>query len=293
MERDSKCWLLFLGVAIAWGSSFLFIDIALADNSPITITFLRSLLGFLTLTIWCKIKRIPFLKPSVLWIHLGVLSLLLNSLPSFLFALAQKEISTTIAGLINATTPMLTVLFVYILFKGEKIYKAQILGIVVSFIGIAVLLDFSKGYGSNSAHSVLALFGAVFCFAISYPYIRKFLSRMSESPEAAVAVQLGLSTVTLSPFFLFSRPVFSRPPTSSVLAILMLGIFASGMAYLWNFRLIAIVGSTSASMVSYLIPLIALVMGITVLGEEIRVNEIFGGAIILSGLALSRREIAK
>lgn len=278
----------FFGIAIAWGTSFLFIKVSLESFSPIEITFLRSFLGFLTLLSWCLIKKIALPRPSRLWIHLGVLSLLLNSAPSFLFAQAETEVSSTLAGLINATTPAITILLVSVILRTEKISVTQIFGLSVSFLGIAILVEVWRGIGSNSLSAVIALFAAVSCFAISYPYIRKFLISREEPIEGLIAIQLALSSVSILPVMLIADNKFANIKMGSLMAIILLGVFASGIAYVWNAQVIAHFGSARASSVSYLIPIVAIVSGFLFLDEKLTSHQLVGGIVILFGIWLSK-----
>lgn len=278
----------FAGIALAWGTSFYLIKISLESFSPIEITFLRSFLGFLTLFTWCKIKRISIPKPSWLWIHLGVLSVLLNSAPSFLFAKAETQLSSTLAGLINATTPAITILLVSVILRTESITRTQVFGLAVSFMGIAILVEVWRGLGESSLSSVLALFTAVSCFAVSYPYIRKFLISRNESIEGMITIQLAISSISLLPIYLISDPFALEIMTAPLFSILSLGVFASGIAYVWNTQVISFYGSARASSVSYLIPLVALVSGFLFLGENPTSSQLIGGGVILLGIWLSK-----
>lgn len=285
---SKTAFLKFVGIAIAWGTSFLFIKVSLESFSPIEITFLRSFLGFLTLLSWCLIKKITLPRPSRLWIHLGVLSLLLNSAPSFLFAQAETEVSSTLAGLINATTPAITILLVSVILRTEKISVTQIFGLSVSFLGIAILVEVWRGIGSNSLAAVIALFAAVLCFAISYPYIRKFLISREEPIEGLIAIQLALSSVSILPVMFIADNKFADIKVGSLMAIILLGVFASGIAYVWNAQVIAHFGSARGSSVSYLIPIVAIVSGFLFLDEKLTPHQLIGGIVILLGIWLSK-----
>jgi drug/metabolite transporter (DMT)-like permease len=281
-------FLKFVGIAVAWGTSFLFIKVSLESFSAIEITFFRSFFGFLTLLTWCVIRRISLPRPSRLWIHLGVLSLLLNSAPSFLFAQAETKISSTLAGLINATTPAVTILLVSVVLRSEKISRRQLFGLAISFFGIGILVEVWRGIGTNSVSSVLALFAAVLCFAISYPYMRRFLIFREEPIEGMIAIQLALSSASIFPIFIFTNHKISNISIDSLVAIIILGVFASGIAYVWNAQVVAYLGSARASNVSYLIPIIALVSGFLFLDENPMPHQLLGGGVILLGIWLSK-----
>jgi len=291
MQPHSKFHMkfIFFSLALAWGSSFYLIKISLDSFSPIQITFLRSLIGFITLAIWCKARGILIPKPSKLWFHLGVLSFLLNSAPSFLFAIAETQVSSTLAGLINAMTPAMTIFLVSVILRSERISNFQLLGLLLSFTGVSILVEVWKGLGSYSLSAVLSLFGAVGCFAVSYPYIRTFLVTREEPIEGMISIQLALSSVSFFPFYLASSPFEINLTFNSLLAVFSLGVFASGIAYVWNAEVVAFYGSAKASSVSYLIPVVALLSGYLFLNEIPTASQLIGGAIILIGIWISEK----
>ena len=243
--------------------------------APIEVTFLRSFIGFLVLLIWCGIKSIKVPKISKIWIHLGVLSLLLNTLPNFFFAFAETHVSSTLAGLVNATTPIFTILLVSLIIRNESLSKQQVIGVIIGFVGILFLIQIWKGAQSDSVSALLALFAAILCFAISYPYINTFLKQGSDRSEALIVIQLGISSVSVLPFVILNQEISPSLHLASLTSVIALGTFASGIAYVWNIEVTRNLGSALSSSVSYLIPAIALISGYIFIGEEINIWQTF------------------
>ena len=283
----------FFGLALAWGSSFSLIKIALDSFSPLQIAFLRSFVGFGVLFAWCLIGSIKIPAPSMLWLHLGILSLLLNTLPNFLFAYAETHVSSTLAGLINATTPLITVALVAVILRSEKLDRSQLGGVLLGFLGILLLIEVWNGSKSDSNTALLALFGAVLCFSISYPYINKYLRSTTESSEALIAIQLGISSLSFFPFLLMHKDFAVNPAPESIISILALGIFASGFAYVWNIKVTQALGSTFSSSVSYLIPAVALISGFIFMGETANKFQISGLILVFFSIWFTGRKVSK
>lgn len=258
---------------------------------PIEVAFLRSFIGFLVLLIWCRIRSIKIPKISRIWLHLGALSLLLNTLPNFFFAFAETHVSSTLAGLVNATTPIFTILLVSLIIRNESLSKQQVIGVVLGFIGILFLIQIWKGAQSDSVSALLALFAAVLCFAISYPYINTFLKQGSDRSEALIVIQLGISSVSILPFAILNRDFSLSPDLASLISVITLGTFASGIAYVWNIEVTRNLGSAVSSSVSYLIPAIALISGYIFMGEKIDKWQFSGVILILYSIWYSGKKV--
>jgi len=219
------------------------------------------------------------------------LSLLLNTGPCFLFAYAETRVSSTLAGLINSTTPLFTLIVVAIIIRSEPLAFRQVFGIVLGFLGICLLVGFSDGSVGNSPKAIAALFLATLCFSVSYPYIKASLATSRESSEAMIVIQLGLSALWISPFLFINNYLPSTLALKSVFAILALGACASGFAYVWNIEVTKYLGSALASTVSYLIPVVSSITGLILLGEPLSVVQLVGGLLILAAVWFSQRVI--
>ena len=227
----------------------------------------------------------------MVWINLWIVSLLLNSIPGILFAQAQREVTSILAGIINATTPLMTLLVMLLIFREEKVSLNQIAGLIIGAAGIAIVFGIWNGLGSNSLSAVLMLIGAVLCYGISFPFSRKKIIPLGLSPEILAATQLTAATITLLPLYLLHG--LSGGPINSVplLSIAALGIFGSGFAYIWNFRVIKEAGSAIASTVTYITPVVAVFMGMIFLSEPLTWNEPIGGLVVLLGAAISQNRL--
>jgi drug/metabolite transporter (DMT)-like permease len=247
----------------------------------------------MTLLLIVKIRNIKLPSDPKTWFILWVVSLLLNVLPGFLFAFAQQRVTTVLAGIINAFTPLATLIFIIIIFRSEKIKSEQITGLAIGAIGVIVVLGVWNGVGSGSGIGILALFGAITCYGLSYPIIKKYLIPLNLKAEALAASQVTAGALTLLPFYLMNGIAKDEYRAGPILAMMALGIFGSGLAYIWNFQIVERAGSPIASTVTYLTPVVAVFIGWIFLGENITWHEPVGGAIVILGAAISQGRFNK
>ena len=259
--------------------------------TPIGVAFGRVSLGALTLVFWARYKGISLPKDKKLWLHLWVVSLLLNVIPGFLFAFAETQVTSILAGIINAVTPLMTLLAIMIAFREEKPKNYQVVGLLLGFLGVLTVLGAWNGLGANPIIAVLALLFAVTCYGVSFPYSRKNVLPLKLEPEVMAATQLVAGTITLLPFYLINGVAEYEFKLGPVLAMLGLGIFGSGFAYIWNFKIMSAAGSAIASSVTFVTPVVAVIVGIIFLGEKVTWNEPVGGLVVLLSAAIAQGRI--
>lgn len=288
----AKSWVpLYIALGIVWGCSFIFIKLGLEFLTPFGVAFGRSALGAITLLIALKVLGLRLPRERNIWRHLWVVSLLLNVIPGILFAVAQTEVTSILAGIINAVTPLMTMLAIMIAFRDEQLERHQVIGLILGFIGVLIVFGAWNGLGNNPWWAIGALLLAVTCYGISFPYSRKNVLPLKLKPEVMAATQLVAATITLLPFFLFDGIAKYEYRIGPVLAMLCLGIFGSGFAYIWNFKIMSAAGSAIASSVTFVTPVVAVIVGIIFLGEKITWNEPVGGLVVLISAAIAQGRI--
>lgn len=274
-----------------WGCSFIFIKLGLEFLTPFGVAFGRCALGALTLVIYAKVRGITFIKDRTILFHLWVISLLLNVIPGILFALAETEVTSILAGIINAVTPLMTLLAIMVAFRDQKPKAHQVIGIALGFVGVLTVLGAWQGLGENPLWAILVLLGAVTCYGISFPYSRKFVLPYKLQPESMAAAQVSLGALTLLPLYLFDGIAKDEYRPGPLLAMLGLGVFGSGFAYIWNFKIMEAAGSAIASSVTYVTPVVAVIVGVIFLQESLTWYEPVGAAIVLLGAAIGQERI--
>jgi drug/metabolite transporter (DMT)-like permease len=290
--KKSGSWLLpYLLVGLIWGCSFIFIKEGLEFLTPFGVAFVRCALGALTLYLVARYRKIELPKDKKTLFYIWIVSLLLNVFPGVFFAYAETAVTSIFAGIINAVTPLATLIAILLVNRAEQPKSAQLIGIFIGFIGVLVVLGAWRGVGDNPWWAIGLLLAAVIGYGFSFPFTRRFVMPLGLKSEAIVSTQLILATITLAPFYLIGGATDNDFSLAPVLSMIGLGVFGSGFAYLWNFRVMELAGSAIASSVTYLTPVVAVVMGILFLGEKITWNEPVGALVVLFGAAIAQERI--
>lgn len=285
----------YLALAGIWGCSFLFIEVGLQSFTPVGVAFTRIAFGAVTLLIVSAVTRTP-LPPRWSWKYIFITSLLWVSVPWMLFGFGQQYVTSALAGIINGATPLMTLLAILIAFPEEKPTMRRIGGLVLGFLGIVIVVGVWQGFADNSGIGVLALVLAIAGYGTAFPFTRRYLSGLGERPAVPpIALATGLmlcGLIVAGPAVLVTGIV--DPPQgasvsgASILALAALGIFGSGIAYVLSFYIVQKSDATTSSTVTYLTPLVAVVMGAIVLGEHISWHEPVGGVLVVLGAAIAQ-----
>jgi drug/metabolite transporter (DMT)-like permease len=281
----------FLFLGLIWGSSFLFIALGLETLSPTGIAFWRTFIGAITLLAVVLIGRIKFVRGWNAWVRIWIAGLFMSAIPAVLFGYAEQHVSSALASIINASTPIFTVIAILIAFRAEKPKREVLIGLTVGLLGVFVVLGIWNGFGANEPLAIGALILAVICYGIGSPFLRKYVEPLKIKPEAAVFGQVSTSAITLLPFYLFGGLTAGPITFNAVAAMLALGVFGTGLAYVMYYKLLAQVGSAIGSAVTYISPIVGVILGILLLGETISWNEPVGAAIVLLGAAVAQGRI--
>ena len=291
-KNSSRSWLgIYIALGIVWGCSFIFIKLGLEFLTPFGVAFGRCALGALALLIYTRIKKISLIRDRAMLGHLWVVALLLNVIPGILFALAETEVTSILAGIINAVTPLMTLIAIILVSRNEPPTKPQVIGLLIGFLGVLTVLGAWNGLGANPLWAILVLLAAVTCYGFSFPYSRRFILPANLSPESMATTQVSLAALTLLPLFLIDGIAKNEYKAGPVLAMVALGVFGSGFAYIWNFTIMRAAGSAIASSVTYVTPVVAVAVGLIFLQEKLHWYEPLGALIVLLGAAIAQGRI--
>ena len=291
-KSKSQSWLgLYIALGIVWGCSFIFIKLGLEFLTPFGVAFGRCALGALALLIYLKVKDLTLVRDRKMIGHLWVVSLLLNVIPGIFFAWAETEVTSILAGIINAVTPLMTLIAIMVVSRNEKPTRPQVVGLILGFLGVLTVLGAWQGLGDNPLWAILILLAAVTCYGFSFPYSRRFILPAQLKPEVMAATQVTLGAITLLPLFLINGVAKSEFLLGPVLAMIALGVFGSGFAYIWNFTIMRDAGSAIASSVTYVTPLVAVLVGFVFLNEVLHWYEPIGALVVLLGAAIAQGRI--
>ena len=278
----------FLLLSAIWGSSFLFIKV-LGERWPaLWVALGRIGLGALTLVIVVYARRERLPSDWRVWRHCAIAALFFNAVPFTLFAYGEQHTSSIVAGLWNATTPMWVMVVSLIAFRDESPTANRVLGLMLGFLGVAVLLGPWRGLGGGQLTGHLCCAGGALCYGLGFPYIRRHLSRRPESGAVLSAAQLICATAMLAVFVPLARAPTLDIGWKGAGSLLALGALGSGVAYVLNFTILRARGSGAASTVTYLIPVFSTALGAIVLGEALHWNQPLGAAVLLLGIAIAQ-----
>ena len=279
-------WCLLLALALLWGGSFFFVGVAVQTLPPLTIVTLRVGLAAVALHVLRRVVG-QRLSTGHLWADFVGMGLLNNVIPFSLIVWGQTHIASGLASILNATTPVFAVVLAHVLTPDEKMTGNRLLGVLVGLVGVAVLIgpDTLTGLGGHVAAQGACLVAAL-SYALAGIFGRRF-KRRGVPPLATAAGQVTASTVVLVPLALaVDRPwQLALPGVEVWTAIVGLALLSTALAYVLYFRILATAGATNLLLVTFLIPVSALLLGSLVLGERLDPKQFL--SMVLIGLALT------
>ena len=283
MTRDN--WVIkFIPLALIWGSSFFFIELSLEWTTAVGVAFWRTALGALAMIIITYSLGLRLPGKAKQWLHLLVAGFFMSAFPFTMYAFAQQYTTSILAAILNATTPMFTLLATFTLFRAQKQNPTAIIGLLVGLVGVGITLGIWRGFGESEPIAILALLAASISYGIGTPYIRKYVTPMKLPATVTASVQVLTSAVILLPVYLFTGPLFVAEPTvQSAGALVLLGVLGSGISYWLFHQVVATAGSAVAATVTYTNPVIATVWGVLLLGEGLHWYEPVGAILVLTG----------
>ncbi len=275
-------WLRLCALSVLWGGSFLFYRILATALPPTTTVFSRVAIGAVALLAVLAVQGIRLQVPRLLWPRLALLALLNNAVPFTLFAWAETRVTGGTASILNALTPVFTVLVAGLVLRSEAITRLRLVGIACGLAGVLVLVGPDALLGAD-------LWGQAACLlaAISYGFALP-LGRTIKglAPQQMATAQLLLASAMTLPLVLILDQPWSLPPLGPAawLAMIGLGLLSTGLAYILFFGLLASAGATNLSLVTLLVPVSALLLGHAVLAEPVTPQAVAGMVLIAAGL---------
>jgi len=284
----------FVLAGIVWGSSFLFMKVALTGISPAQVAWTRILLGTVTLGALVLLRREHLTRSLRVWGHLLVLGLTFCVIPFLLFSWAQQHVSSGVASIFNATTPIMTAIMAWLVFRVERLKALQVVGIGVGILGVIVIIAPWQGIAlDGSLVAELAILGATASYGFSFAYMRRFVSNTGMSALAftfGYIAMAGLVMALLTPFLVLT-PV--RLDVPIIVSLVLLGCLGTGIAYVWNQNTVRAWGPTRASTVTYITPVVGVILGVLILGETVTWNEPVGALVVFLGILLAQDRLRR
>lgn len=290
-------WLLVISLGIIWGGSFFFVEIAIETLHPIVVVWFR--VGTAALFLWIVVlsRRYPLPTSWRVWRAFMLMGLFNNVIPFSLIVWGQVYITSGLASILNATTPLFTVIIAAFCLSDERLSKTKFIALIIGFLGVVVLF-----YSDNMMDIInqqllpqLAILVAAISYGVASVFGRRF-SKMNLPTAVISAGQVTASTLWMFPvFFLFTdaTPAVSDFNIPVVLSLLALGLFCTALAYLIYFRILSTAGATNIVLVTFIAPISAILAGILILNEELTPNQLLGMGIIAIALLIQDGRVFK
>ncbi|MFG0834245.1 DMT family transporter [Aeromonas bivalvium] len=281
-----RSYLLLLAIGLLWGSQFIFMHQAVAELPPILVAAGRALCGSLTLGLLCLFMRLK--SEHTPWRTYMLIALLDATIPFIMVAWGQQYVDSAIAAVVMGCIPFVTILMAPLFISGEKITKSGLLSVVIGFVGVLVLFwpELAGGMNAGLLGAMAILFGAS-CFAIGLLMIKRFAKDHPVVVARNILISSAIQLLIAAPFLIdFDR--LTLPGQRAIGAVVMLGIFCTGLVYFLYMALIQKAGPTFASFSNYLVPLFGVVLGALFLGEQIHSTTGVALALILGSVAMNQ-----
>lgn len=279
-------------MGLVWGASFLFMKIGLEGVNFGQVVWARLVFGAITLGIIALATRSRLPREPIVWLHFVVVAITYCVLPYLLFAWAEQYVSSSLASIYNAVTPITTAILVTVAFRVEKLNRDQVLGVLVGVVGVIVVVGpWQISALTGSLWGQLACLGAVTCYGFSFGYIRRFISQRDMPATTVAFMNIGIAAVimiVLTPVIAWGPITFSWPVLLSLLA---LGALGTGVVYIWNMNVLRAWGPTATSGVTYVTPVVGVALGILVLHESLSWNEPVGALVVILGILLTQQRV--
>ncbi|MEM9332632.1 MAG: DMT family transporter [Pseudomonadota bacterium] len=283
---STKDWIMIVTLALIWGGSFLFGRILMLEWPPFTVVFLRVAIAALSLWLFLAVTGKKFPLDMGLVIAIVIMGVLNNVIPFSLILIGQQEIGSGLASVVNAMTPIWTLIIANFLTADEKISTNKIFGIIFGFAGVAVLIggDILQGL-SASAWAQIAVLGATIAYGFAGVFGKRF---KGQDPIVISTGQLTASSLVMLPImFAFEEPFSIGMPTAEMMvSMLGLSVLCTAIAYVLFFHILASAGATNVSLVTFLVPVSAVILGALWLGETLSFGNVAGMILIIFGLVL-------
>jgi drug/metabolite transporter (DMT)-like permease len=296
--RTPRVALQFLGMGVVWGASFLFMKVALDGVSFGQVAWSRLVFGGLTLGLIVlatrpRVNRGPVLpREGIVWAHFLVIAFTGCVIPHLLFAWAEQYVSSSLASIYNAVTPIMTALMVTAVFRVEKLARDQVIGVLIGIGGVVVIIaPWQYSELTGDLWGQLACLGAALCYGFTFGYTRRNLSGRPIAGSTFAFLNIGLAGVVM----LVLTPVLAWQPVALnlpiVLSLLTLGVLGTGVAYIWHINVLRAWGPTTTSTVTYVTPVVGVALGVLVLSETFSWHEPVGALLVLVGILLTQKRV--
>ena len=288
IERPARSdWLLLLLLGVIWGTSYAFIKLGVQTLPTFTLIATRLGIGFGLLALVVIVAREPLPRDAKTYGHLLVMAVINIVLPFTLITTAERSVDSAVGAILNGAVPLVVIVVAALVLHDEPMTVNRVVGLIVGYLGVVVLV--SRGLTafatSDSFAGELALLGSTVLYGVGAVYAR--LNTRNLRPMIPALFQVGFAFLIVSVLaLLYETPLDVQWNTDALIAVLWLGILGSGVAYILNFRLLGRLGATRTSLLAYLLPIVGIITGALMFGEQIDARVILGTGLVIAGVAL-------
>jgi drug/metabolite transporter (DMT)-like permease len=282
-------WLLLLALGVMWGTSYVWIKVAV-DNGLSTFTLISARLGIglALLASVALVRGIALPRDPKIYGHLLVMAVINIVIPFTLITTAEQQVNSNLAAIINGAVPLFVVVLAAFFLHDEPLTVNRLAGIAIGYVGVVVLVapGLLTGGATGTFSGELALVGSTLAYAFGAVYARANMRGVPPLVPALFQVAFAFVIVTIIAFAT-EQPLAAHWPVGTIFAVVWLGILGSGLAYILNFRLLSRIGAGGTAVLAYLLPIVGIVSGFFVRGEPVDITLVIGTALILGGIGLT------
>ncbi len=282
---QSKNWMMFVALGLIWGSSFLWIKLALQEIDPFAVVGWRTLLGFLGLVVILRLRRIPVPRDPKTLAKFAVMGLFNVAVPWLMITWAETRVNSGLAAVLNGSMPLFTTVMAHFALHDDKITGGRALGLIVGFVGVIVLVGSDinlANFFEGDLIAELALVGAVLLYAFSVTFQRRYLRGQNPVLQSTLSLGVGSFTVwVLTPLF---QPYQIPTLPLTWTAVIWLGLLGSCLAFIMSYGLLNAWGPTRSSLVTYVFPVVGLILGAVFLHEALTWRLAIGAVLVIAGI---------
>jgi len=286
-KMTAREWGLLIILSLLWGGAFFFAAVALKEVTHHGLAFFRVLIAAFALGLTAMLLRLPLPRSWAAWRDVAMLALFSTAIPFTLLYWAQTHIPSGLAAILNAMTPIFTILVAHFCTSDEKIDGQRLFGVLAGIGGVAIIVGPSGlGHQGGDILAEAAVLGAGLCYAFASVFGRRFAG---QAPVMLSFMQMAVASVYLLPVMLLAGPPLRVPVPglSTIGAVIALGLFSTALAFVMFFRILTRAGATNAILVTLLVPISAILLGVLVLGESLALRQFGGLTLIVLGLLVN------
>lgn len=285
---DSRNYLMLAGLATIWGGSFLMIKLAVTEIPPVSIAAFRVVLAAILLTLYCRMARIPLPRKPGTWALILPVAVIGNAIPFTLIGWGEEVLDSGLAAILMGINPLVALVLAHLLTADEKMRPASLAGVIIGFTGLVILFGPEKILllGEETIRQ-MAVAGAACCYAVASLLNKRLAGESFRAISAGVMIASSVILIPMS--LIMDRPWTLTPGPQALLAVVALGVFATALGNIMLLSIIRNRGAAFFSQINYLVPVSGVIWGVVFLAERPAPSTLLALALILCGIALSRR----